>query len=148
MKWKPQKTSFTCGPASFLNCLLSFNIESTEEKLREIMKTTKYGTSERGFRKAAKFYGLKFRNHYTRSPLVFKRKILKALKAKSQCILITESGQHWVSVVEYSNRKIKVIDSGEKKMESFLTSNQLIKLAFIYEKLSKKSYYYFFEIYL
>lgn len=147
MKWKPQKTRFTCGPASFLNCLLTFGISSTEEKLREIMKTTKYGTDERGFIRAAKFYGLSHRQHYTRSPLVFKRKILKALNLGHPCILITENGQHWVSAVEYSKRKIKIIDPVEKKMEMFLTSNQIIKLAFNYEKLSKNSYYYFLELY-
>ena len=57
-------------------------------------------------------------------------------------IILTDHEDHWISVVDYSNRKLEVIDPQQKRNKIELTPKELAKWCLNFNKRSKETYYY------
>lgn len=150
LKWSRAKTLFTCGPNAWKNLLLKFGITAAEETIRDVMETTKDGTNENGFFKAAKYYDFNYKEVLSTSVDVFGRKIIKALKSGHGVILLSKACEHWVFVDNYSRRHIKIVDGdAEKKKEKEMlldyTLKEIKQYAFNFDESEKRSYFYFIE---
>lgn len=148
--WKIQKTNFTCGNAAFRNCLLTFGMNVSEERLRELMKTTKDGTDADNICEAAKKLDLNYKLVSSSSKDVFGRKLLKALKQDRPCILLVEDTSHWVAAVSYKKRKIKIIDSelifAQNTIEKDFYLKEVLSWSMNFNKFTKETYFLLIEI--
>ncbi|HMS64333.1 MAG TPA: hypothetical protein PKD83_03665, partial [Ignavibacteria bacterium] len=61
--------------------------------------------------------------------------------------ILTDHEDHWISVVDYSNRKLEVIDPEQKRVKIHLTPKELSKWCLNFNKRSKETYYYGIIVY-
>lgn len=148
--YKPQEKSYTCGPAAIRNCLIHFGVELTEETIRKVCDTRKDGTDETSIIEACEYYGFETKEIESKSTDVFRRKISKGLKAGKVYIASTDSHCHWISVLEYKNRKLKIIDSDfreeGKSILQYITFKEFVEMAFGYDKFDKTKTCYAIEL--
>lgn len=146
MKWKPQETPFTCAPSALRNCLIFLNIYRTEKYIRYLMGTTKNGTSEKGILKCVGLLKLDYHVFLSKSFNTFRKNLLKCLKSGNPCILLIDACNHWVAAIKYEKRKIIIIDSEFKTIFQSISLKNLKSLAYNFDKLESRGYYYFIEI--
>jgi len=150
-KYKSQATEFSCGASALRNVLIHFKIaDVTEKTVRKACETTKEnGTTEAGLLQGAEYYGLKTREWESISPSVFAVKISKALRDGKVVILNSDALQHWIVALEYSNRKIRIIDSmfkeSKKSIDQWVTLKQLTEMCHCYDRERGKKYFYGIE---
>src|ERR1051325_7282867 len=98
----------------------------SERRIRNLCGTDKlYGTDEKKLFKALKQLGFKYKIIYNRSESAFKQRILYNLKKNNKLILLTDNELHWISVIEYKNKKITIIDPQEARLKQELTLTEL-----------------------
>lgn len=145
-KWHSQEKSFSCGPSALKNCLIFLGVERSESYLRFLMGTNRNGTSEKGIIKSLEILKLNYTITQTKSFTVFRKKLIKNLKAGNPCILLIESGSHWVAAISYYNKLVTIIDSDYKSIKQQFKFSDLKNLAFIWDKFINKGYYYFISL--
>lgn len=147
MKFHKQQTTFTCGASAIRNGLSVLGHDRISEKyIRRIAKTTKKGTSSDGILNAFKTLGYECSELNTKSSNYFKRILLKTLKENGICIVLIDSINHWIAVVEYSRRKIVFIDSDFKKIKQRFNVRYFIPMCRNYDKFKKEEYYYLIKV--
>lgn len=138
--YKKQEKTYSCGPAAIRNCLIHFNIFVTERAIRKQCNVTDTsGTNEDQLIQGCEYYGFNVTEIETRSIDVFKRKISKGLKQGKVYIASTEHHNHWVCILDYKNRKVKIVDSDyrkyvDKSIVQYITFKQLLETAHSYNK--------------
>lgn len=148
MTYYHQQTKFTCGPASIRNCLLALGFIYSEKKIRMLSGTDREnGTNEKKIFKALKSLGFKYKAFSNKSSNAFKQKVLYNIKKGNKLIILTDHEDHWISIVDYSNKKLEVIDSEQKRNKLFLSSKELSNWCLNFNKRSKETYYYGIIIY-
>lgn len=155
-KYKPQEKEWSCGSSAVRNCLIHFKLANvTEKTVRNVCKTTKTnGTTDVGVVEGLEYYGLTVKVWESISPQVFQRRVTKALKDGRVLILNSDATLHWIVALEYSNRKVRVVDSsfkaidGRKSVDQWITMRQLIEMCFCYERERAKKYFYCIEAWL
>jgi ABC-type bacteriocin/lantibiotic exporter with double-glycine peptidase domain len=145
-KWHSQEKPFSCGPSALKNCLIHLKMDRSESYLRFLMGTNKNGTSEKGIIKALGLLKLNYKVTQTKSFETFRKRLIKNLKSGRPCILLIESGTHWVAAIDYY-RTVKIIDSEFKRsIDRTFKFSELKNLCFIYDKFINKGYYYFISL--
>ncbi len=148
MTYFKQETKFTCGPASLRNSLLSLGYIYSERKLRELAGSDRLtGTSEKKIFKALRALGFEFKAFINKSEAAFKQRVVYNLKKGNKLILLTDHEDHWISVVEYQNKYLTVIDPEQKRIRKQLTPKSLSKWCLNYNKRTGETYYYGIIIY-
>ncbi|MBK7255086.1 MAG: hypothetical protein IPI04_14555 [Ignavibacteria bacterium] len=143
MTYYHQQTKFTCGPASIRNCLLAFGYIYSEKKIRDYTNTSRdSGTNERKIFRALKKLGFSYKEFFNKSEQAFRQRIIYNLKKGNKIIILTDHEDHWISVVDYSNKKLEVIDTERKRIRIELTPKELGKWCLNFNKHSKTTYYY------
>lgn len=143
MTYFHQQTKFTCGPASIRNCLLALGFIFSEKRIRFFTGTDREnGTSERNIFRALKILGFSYVEFYNKSEKAFRQRIISNIQKGNKMIILTDHEDHWISVVDYSNRKLEVIDPQLKRNKIELTPKELAKWCLNFNKCSKKTYYY------
>ncbi len=143
MTYFHQQTKFTCGPASIRNCLLALGFIFSEKRIRFFTGTDrKNGTSERSIFRALKILGFSYVEIYNKSEKSFRQRIIGNIRKGNKMIILTDHEDHWISVVDYSNRKLEVIDPQQKRNKIELTPKELAKWCLNFNKRSKETYYY------
>lgn len=148
MTYYHQQTKFTCGPASIRNCLLALGFIYSEKTIRNFVKTDKVnGTNERKIVRALKILGFEHKEFQNKSERAFRQRILSNVKKGNKMIILTDHEDHWISIVDYSNKKLEVIDPDQKRNKIQLTPKELSKWCLNFNKRSKETYYYGIIIY-
>ncbi len=143
MTYYHQQTKFTCGPASIRNCLLAFGYIYSEKKIRDFTNTSRdSGTNERKIFRALKKLGFSYKEFFNKSERAFRQRIIYNLKKGNKIIILTDHEDHWISVVDYSNKKLEVIDPERRRIRLELTPKELGKWCLNFNKQSKTTYYY------
>lgn len=143
MTFHKQETAFTCGPASLRNALLSMGFSHSERKIRNLTRTDrKNGTNERRLMRAVKGLGFNYKELYNKSESAFKQRVVYNLKHNNKLIILTNHEDHWISVTDYCNKYLEVIDPEEKRVKKYLTPKELSKWCLNFNKRSKETYYY------
>ena len=147
MKYHPQETNFTCGASAIRNALKALGHKPvSERRIRKLANTTKDGTDEHGILKAFEYLGFDCSALNTRSKDYFKRVLLKTLKSGGVCIVLIDSINHWIPVIEYFRRKIVFIDSDFKTIKQRFNVRYFIPMCRNYDKYTKQEYYYLIKI--
>ncbi len=150
--FKAQEKDYSCGATALRNCLIHFTGQDVSEKtIRKYCNTKQDGTDEDDLSDGAELFGFDVRQIKTKSINIFKRKIIKGLKNGKVFIISTEAHNHWIAVVEYSKRKVKIVDSDyqkytDKSIVQYITMKELADTTFGYDKFDKEKYYYFLEL--
>lgn len=148
MTFYHQQTKFTCGPASIRNCLLSLGFICSEKRIRNFTGTDREnGTDEKKIFRALKRLGFNFKEFFNKSEQAFRQRVIYNLKKGNKLIILTDHEDHWISIVDYSNRKLQVIDPERKKIKTELTPKELSKWCLNFNKHTKNTYYYGIIIY-
>jgi ABC-type bacteriocin/lantibiotic exporter with double-glycine peptidase domain len=143
MTFHKQETAFTCGPASLRNCLLSMGYNHSERKIRTFTRTDrKNGTNEKRLFRAIKGLGFKYKVLYNRSESAFKQRVTYNIKRNNKLIILTDHEDHWISLIDYHNKYLEVIDPEEKRVKKYLTPKELAKWCLNFNKHTKETYYY------
>lgn len=143
MTYFHQQTKFTCGPASIRNCLLALGYIYSERKIRDFVGTDKInGTNERKIFRALRQLGFEYKEFFNKSNKAFRQRVVYNIKKGNKLIILTNHEDHWISVVDYSNKKLVVIDPEQKRNKLQLTPNELSKWCLNFNKRSKETYYY------
>lgn len=149
MKYYDVEKKYSCGACAIRNCLVEHGIDVSELYLRKLSDTSIDGADEKMLLQAA--------NHFVETKVyqgssidVFKRRISKCLKRNSTILLCVNDELHWISVVRYKNRKVRIIDpvykEYRKKIVQELTMKQLSAMANIFSRKTNKTGYYFIEL--
>ncbi len=143
MTYYHQQTRFTCGPASIRNCLLAFGYIHSERKIRNFAGTDKInGTSERKIFRALKVLGFEYKEFTNKSEQAFRQRILHNIRSGNKMIILTDHEDHWISIVDYHNKKLEVIDPQQRKNKIQLTPKELSKWCLNFNKRTRDTYYY------
>lgn len=143
MTYYHQQTAFTCGPASIRNCLLSLGFVHSERKIRNFAGTDRLnGTSEKNIFKALKSLGFQYKGFSNRTKKAFLQRIIYNLKKGNKLIILTDHEDHWISVVNYSNKKLHVVDPEQKRNKMELTPKELSRWCLNFNKRTHEAYYY------
>lgn len=143
MTFYHQQTRFTCGPASIRNCLLALGYIYSERKIREIAGTDRInGTNEKKIFRALKRLGFQHKGFSNRTKGAFLQRIIYNLKKGNKLIILTNHEDHWISVVDYSNKKLRIIDPDEKRNKIELTPKELSRWCLNFNKRTRDTYYY------
>jgi ABC-type bacteriocin/lantibiotic exporter with double-glycine peptidase domain len=143
MTYYNQQTRFTCGPASIRNCLLAFGYIYSERRIRNFAGTDKInGTSERKIFRALRILGFNHKEFFNKSEQAFRQRVLYNVKKGNKIIILTDHEDHWISVVDYSNKKLEVIDPQQKRNKIQLTPKELGKWCLNFNKRTRETYYY------
>ncbi len=148
MTFYHQQTKFTCGPASIRNCLLALGYIFSERRIRNYAGSDRiHGTSERKIFRALKALGFTYKEFTNRKEEAFLQRIIYNVKKGHKLIILTDHEDHWISIVEYSNKKLRVIDSQQKRIKLELTPKELSKWCLNFNMQSRETYYYGIIIY-
>ncbi len=148
MTYFKQETKFSCGPASIRNSLIALGYLFSERKIRELSGSDRYnGTSEKKICRAIKQLGFEYKTFQNKSETAFKQRVVYNLKKGNKLILLTDHEDHWISVVEYENKYLTVIDPEQKRVKKQLTPKSLSKWCLNYNKRTEETYYYGIIIY-
>lgn len=143
MTYYRQETKFTCGPASIRNSLLALGYIFSERKIREFAGTDREkGTSEKKITKALRQLGFSYKEFYNKSESAFKQRVVYNLKKGNKMIVLTDHEDHWISVVEYENKYLTVIDPEQKRVKKYVTARSLSRWCLNYNKSNSETYYY------
>ncbi len=143
MTFHKQETAFTCGPASLRNALLSMGFNHSERKIRTFTHSDRMnGTSEKKLIRAIKGLGYNYKVLYNKSESAFKQRVVYNLKRDNKLIILTDHEDHWISVTDYSNKYLEVIDPEQKRVKKYLTPKELSKWCLNFNKHTKETYYY------
>ncbi len=143
MTFHKQETTFTCGPASIRNALLSMGFNHSERKIRNLSRTDrKNGTNEKRLMRAVKGLGFNYKELYNKSESAFKQRVVYNLQHNNKLVILTDHEDHWISVINYSNKYLEVIDPVEKRVKKYLTPKDLSKWCLNFNKRTKETYYY------
>ncbi|MEO8210602.1 MAG: cysteine peptidase family C39 domain-containing protein [bacterium] len=143
MTYYHQQTKFTCGPASIRNCLLALGYIYSEKRIRNFTGTDKLnGTSERKIFRALRVLGFKNKPFFNKSEKAFRQRILYNVKQGNKMIILTDHEDHWISIVDYSNKKLEIIDSQQKRNKIHLTPKELSKWCLNFNRTAKETYYF------
>jgi ABC-type bacteriocin/lantibiotic exporter with double-glycine peptidase domain len=138
-----QETKFSCGPASIRNSLIALGFLFSERKIRELSGSDRNnGTSEKKICRAIKHLGFQYKTFQNKSEAAFKQRVVYNLKKGNKLILLTDHEDHWISVVEYENKYLTVIDPEQKRVKKQLTPKSLSKWCLNYNKQTQETYYY------
>lgn len=129
-----QELSFSCGAAALRSILYYFNINTTEEEVREIAETTKKGTHTTKIIKAARFFGLKTKARYNmqeqdlKDSLNKKRPIIVCFQAWGDIKYYkTKDSGHYAVVIGYDEENIYFQDpSIREKSRGYLSWQEFI----------------------
>lgn len=148
--YKPQEREYSCGPAALRNCLIHFGKDITEKTVRMACETKKDGTDEDELIAGCEHFGFETKEIVSVSPNVFKRRLLKGLKNGKVFIVSSADHNHWIPVLEYKNRKLKVVDSDyqkeKKSIVQYITTKQMVDMTFCYDKFTNKKQFYALEL--
>jgi ABC-type bacteriocin/lantibiotic exporter with double-glycine peptidase domain len=148
MTYYHQQTKFTCGPASIRNCLLALGYIYSEKRIRYFTGTDREsGTNEKKIFRALKSLGFEYKEFFNKSEQAFRQRVIYNIKKGNKLIILTDHEDHWISVVDYSGRKLEVIDPERKRIRIELTPKELGKWCLNFNKYSKITYYYGIIIY-
>lgn len=143
MTYYKQETEFTCGPASIRNCLLAMGQRYSEKKIRRMCGSNKInGTNERQIRRAVKTLDFKSKVLYNKNERAFKQRVVYNLKKGNKLIILTDNEGHWISVVDYKNKQLKVIDPQERRVKKEFTPKELANWCRNFNKKTRQTYYY------
>lgn len=149
MTYYNQQTRFTCGPASIRNCLSSFGYIYSERRIRNFSGTDRTsGTSEKKIFRALRLLGFEYKEFHSKGEQAFREKVIYNIKKGNKLIILTDHEDHWISVVGYSNKKLNVIDTEQKRIRMELTPKELSKWCLNFNKRTKDTYYYGIIIYM
>ena len=116
-------------PISIRNCLLAFGYIYSEKKIRDYTNTSRdSGTNERKIFRALKKLGFSYKEFFNKSEQAFRQRIIYNLKKGNKIIILTDHEDHWISVVDYSNKKLEVIDPERTRIRIELTPKELGQL--------------------
>lgn len=148
MTYYNQQTRFTCGPASIRNCLLSFGYNYSEKRIRNFAGTDReFGTNEKNIFRALKVLGFKHKEFFSKGEQIFRKRVLRNIKKGHKLIILTDHEDHWISIVNYSNKKLEIVDTNRKRVKLKLTPKELSTWCLNFNKRTKESYYYGIIIY-
>lgn len=148
MTYYHQQTKFTCGPASIRNCLLALGYIYSERRIRFFAGTDKInGTSERKIFRALRLLGFRHKEFFNKSEQAFRQRVLYNAKKGNKMIILTDHEDHWISIVDYCNKKLEVIDPQQKRNKIQMTPKELGKWCLNFDKRIKDTYYYGIIIY-
>jgi len=143
MTFHRQETAFSCGPASIRNCLLAMGYNHSERKIRKLAGSDKVnGTNEKKLLRALRALGFKYKELYNKSESAFKQRVIYNLKRKNKLVILTDHEDHWISVIDYRSKHLKVIDPRETRVKKELTPKELAKWCLNFNKKTKETYYY------
>lgn len=143
MTFHKQETAFTCGPASIRNCLLSMGYYHSERKIRTLTHSDRVnGTNEKKLIRAIKGLGFDYKVLYNKSESAFKQRVVYNIRRSNKLVILTDHEDHWISVINYRNRYLEVIDPEQKRMKKYLTPKELSKWCLNFNKRTKETYYY------
>ncbi len=143
MTYFRQETKFTCGPASIRNCLLSLGHSYSERRIRSFAESNREnGTSEKKIFRALRGLGYRYKEFYNRSEAAFKQRVTYNLRKGNKLIILTDHEDHWISLVDYSNKRVEVIDPEQKRLKMLLTPKELSKWCLNFNKRNKDTYYF------
>lgn len=142
-----QETTFSCGASAIKNGLIALGHNRISEKtIRKLANTTKKGTDGKGILNTFNLLGYECSELNTKSGKYFKRVLLKTLKEGGICIVLIDSINHWIAVIEYFRRKIVFIDSDFKKIKQRFNVRYFIPMCRNYDKFTKQEYYYLIKV--
>jgi len=149
MTFSKQETTYSCGCASIRNCLKSMGEIHSERKIRELTGATKInGTSYKQIKSALTIFGHNSKKFTSFNDLTFKKRITRELKKGNKIILLTDHEEHWISLIDYENRKVTVIDSQRnKRLKHFLSLKDLAVWALNFNKQNGEKYFFGIVIY-
>lgn len=140
--YKHQTTGFTCGVTALQNCLAQLDHIVSEAQIRDYAHTTKNGTSQTGLINAIKKLGYKYRIIRNVNYTPFAEKLKRHLKAEHSIILLTDHEEHWVSIINYTDKKFYVIDPQRgEPLNKFFTTKELQPWCNNFDKKNKTCYY-------
>jgi ABC-type bacteriocin/lantibiotic exporter with double-glycine peptidase domain len=143
-----QETKFTCGPASVRNSLVAMGYTFSERKIRNLAGTNRNnGTSEKKIFKALHALGFRYKEFHNKSDRAFKQRITYNMKKGNKLIVLTDHEDHWISVVDYSNKILEVVDPERKRVKMQMTPTELSKWCLNFNKRTKNTYYFGIIIY-
>jgi ABC-type bacteriocin/lantibiotic exporter with double-glycine peptidase domain len=143
MTFHRQETKFSCGPASIRNSLLALGYIYSERYIREISGSDRLlGTSEKKITKALRFLGFNYKEFYNKSESAFKQRVVYNLRKGNKMIVLTDHEDHWISVVEYENKYLTIIDPEQKRIRRRLTPKEFAKWCLNFNKRTRNTYYY------
>jgi ABC-type bacteriocin/lantibiotic exporter with double-glycine peptidase domain len=143
MTYYHQQTKFTCGPASIRNCLLALGYIYSERRIRNFTRTDRInGTNERKILKALKELGFEYKAFYNKSENAFRQRIIRNAKSGNKMIILTDHEDHWISIVDYFNKKLEVIDPQQIRNKTYLTPKEVSKWCLNFNRRTKETYYY------
>jgi len=115
----------------------------SERKIRQLAGSHKVnGTDEKKLVRALRCLGFDYKEIYNRTDAAFKQRVIYNLKKGNQLIILTDHEDHWISVVDYEHRHLKVIDPQEKRVKKSLTPKELAKWCLNFNKHTRETYYY------
>ncbi len=100
------------------------------------------GTSEKKIFRALRALGFDFKAFHNKTEAAFKQRVVYNLKKGHKLILLTDHEDHWISVVEYQNKYLTVIDPEQKRVRKYLTPKELSKWCLNFNKRKMNTYYY------
>jgi ABC-type bacteriocin/lantibiotic exporter with double-glycine peptidase domain len=143
MTFYRQETKFTCGPASIRNALLAMGFNHSEKKIRRLAGSDKTnGTDEKKLIRALRCLGFEYKEFYNKTETAFKQRVTYNLKKGNRLIILTDHEDHWISIVEYENKYLRVVDPEARRVKKSLTPKELAKWCLNFNKQTKETYYY------
>lgn len=148
MKYHKQINDYTCGSTALVNVMKDFGIELTEKYIRRLLGTDRSGTTEDDLLRVSEDFDFITKEVKSKSIAVFKRKLVKDLKEGNKLIMCVDNNSHWISVLEYKDRRIKLVDSRYKddlgkKIVQWLTVKQLTDRSHNFDlETNVKEFYY------
>jgi len=143
MTFHKQETAFSCGPASVRNCLLSMGYYHSERRIRTLAHSDRVnGTSEKKLIRAIKGLGFGYKVLYNKSESAFKQRVVYNIRHSNKLVILTDHEDHWISVINYSNKYLEVIDPEQKRIRKYLTPKELSRWCLNFNKRTKETYYY------
>lgn len=146
MKYHKQETRFSCGASSLRNAFKHLGKTISERTIRKLAGTTKDGTSEKGLMEVLDHYNLNYKEIYSKSKEYFRSKLIASLREGNVCIVLIESLNHWIAVLEYDHRKIVFVDSDMKPIVQRWNVKDFLMICRNSDKFLKKEYYYSIKI--
>jgi len=120
----------------------------SEKRIRELCGSDKMnGTSDRQIKKALRALQFRCKSIYNKSENAFKQRIIYNLKKHNKLIILTDNEGHWISVVDYWNKQLKVIDPEARRVTKEMTPKELVNWCRNFNKRTKQTYYYGIIIY-
>jgi ABC-type bacteriocin/lantibiotic exporter with double-glycine peptidase domain len=121
----------------------------SERMIRRLCGSNKVnGTNEKQIRRAVRALDFRSKVFYNKSESAFKQRVVYNLRKGNKLIILTDNEGHWISLVDYKNKRLRVIDPAEhKKVRKEFTPKELSDWCRNFNKRTKHTYYYGIIIY-